>query len=384
MIPYAWRLSIGIVRAALGISCLVLYVALARQPLTWWVSLFLFFFGYAFFVLWRGVISSGMPHLTVIVDTLAFFVWVILSERSGYDGGLWLGLTAACYIFVLVNAILTEDWPKAASVAGLSFILVLADPHQTAGPLRPIVLWAGVLGLMWIFHKRWYEGRLANASRQIVLHRYEAHRAKDEERQRIAADFHDGPLQSFIGFQMRLEILRKLLARDVSIAAEELRQLQELCRNQVGELRAFVRSMRPAEVNGATLGASISRMVEQFRKDPGITATFLSSESLEPPETEIALELLQIVREALNNVHKHSRASRVAVSLGKGGDYIEISIDDNGGGFPFSGSYTLEELELLGLGPVSIRRRVRAVGGQLFLESRPGQGSGIKVRVLAG
>jgi signal transduction histidine kinase len=322
--------------------------------------------------------------LSLIIDVISFAVWVILSGQPAFGGALWLGLTVACYIFLLAEAILTQEWPRVLAVVGVSFFLLLAVPYPAALPLRPIVLWAGVLGGLWIMNKRWYEDRLANTSRQSVLFRYEAQRAKEEERQRIAADFHDGPLQSFIGFQMRLEILRKILSRDATMAMDELKQLQELCLSQVGELRAFVRSMRPAEVDGSTLGASISRMVEQFQKDTSISASFLAGEALEPPETETALELLQIVREALNNIHKHARASRVTVSLAKRGDYMEIAVDDNGGGFPFSGTYTLDELDLLRLGPVSIRRRVRALGGELQLDSRPGDGAGLKIRVLAG
>jgi signal transduction histidine kinase len=160
-----------------------------------------------------------------------------------------------------------------------------------------------------------------------------------------------------------------------------LRQVQDLVKSQVGELRTFVRNMRPGEMEGASLGASISRMVEQFQKETGIAASFLSSEYLEPTETQVSLEVLQIVREALNNVQKHSRATRVSVTIEKQGEFLEIRVDDNGGGFPFSGLYTLEELELLHLGPVSIRRRVRALGGDMQVESKPGQGAGLRVRV---
>ena len=213
------------------------------------------------------------------------------------------------------------------------------------------------------------------------MYRYEAQQAREDERQRIAADFHDGPLQSFIGLQMRLEIVNRLLARDPRMAAEELIQLQELCKSQVGELRAFVRSMRPADVQGASLVPSISRMLDQFQKETGIATSLLGSDRLEPADSETSIELLQIVREALNNVQKHSRATQVTVGLRKHGDFIEIAVDDNGTGFPFSGSYTLEELELLRLGPLSIRRRVRALGGELNVESRPGHGAGLKVRV---
>jgi signal transduction histidine kinase len=179
---------------------------------------------------------------------------------------------------------------------------------------------------------------------------------------------------------MRLEIIRKLLLRDVGSATEELHQLQELCKNQVNELRSFVRSMRPVDVEGS-LNATLRRVVEQFQKDSGIPSSFVSAEFLEPSEPEVSLELLQIVREALYNVQKHSSATRVAVSIAKSDKALEITVEDNGSGFPFSGKYSLDELELLRLGPMSIKRRVRTLGGDLTLDSRPGQGAGLKIRL---
>jgi len=121
--------------------------------------------------------------------------------------------------------------------------------------------------------------------------------------------------------------------------------------------------------------------VEQFQKDSGIPATFVSSEFLEPSEPEISLELLQIVREALYNVQKHSHASRVAVSVEKSDRSLEITIEDNGSGFPFSGKYSLDELEMLRLGPTSIKRRVRTLGAEMQLDSKPGQGAGLLIRL---
>jgi signal transduction histidine kinase len=383
MLPYAWRLSVSIVRVALGIACLTLYIALSVAPLDWPLAPLLAFLGYALFALWRSMESEGNTFVMLLLDLAAFAAWVVFTGETAFGGAVWLGITSACYIYMVVEGVLSAEWPRVIGVVGICFGMVLALPWPTAVSLRPTVLWAGVLAAVWMIHRRLLEDRVAAASRHTVQFRSEAQRAREEERQRIAGDFHDGPLQSFIGFLMRLEILRKILERDADQAAEELRQLQELAKKQVGELRAFVRSMRPAEVEGSSLGASLSRMVEQFSKDTGIASTFLAGDPHEPPETEIALELLQIVREALNNIHKHSRASRIAVSVAKRGSYLEISVDDNGAGFPFAGSYTLDELDLLRLGPVSIRRRVRALGGELVLDSRPGQGSSIKVRIAA-
>jgi len=89
------------------------------------------------------------------------------------------------------------------------------------------------------------------------------------------------------------------------------------------------------------------------------------------------------VRESLNNVQKHSRATRVLVSVGKHGNGLEVTIDDNGAGFPFSGLYTIDEMDMMRLGPVSIKRRVRVLGGDLTIDSRPGEGASLKVRTAS-
>ena len=96
---------------------------------------------------------------------------------------------------------------------------------------------------------------------------------------------------------------------------------------------------------------------------------------------EMTMEVLQMLREALHNVQKHAGATRVAVAMEKTDRGLEISVDDNGHGFNFAGTYSLEELELLRLGPASLKRRARSLSADLLLESRPGRGAGIKVRI---
>jgi signal transduction histidine kinase len=381
MLPYPWRLSLSVARTALGTGCLALHIVYSRSPFSWGLLPLVVFLLYTGFALRRSQQTSGQPLLTLTIDTCAFLVWFVLTANSSYGGVFWTALAVANYLFLLSSAVLNHEWLRVVAVAGVCLITVVALPAPSRASVGPVMAWCAILTTVWMLNRHYLETRLSRASRHSVMYRFEAQQAREEERQRIAADFHDGPLQSFIGLQMRLEILKKMLARDPQLAAEELLQLQELCKSQVGELRAFVRSMRPADVEGSSLGASISRMVEQFQKDTGVSTSFLSGEYVNPAETEVSLEILQIVREALNNVQKHSRASRVAVALNKAGNFLEISIEDNGEGFPFSGSYTLDELDLLRVGPVSIRHRVRALGGELNVQSRPGQGSGLKVRV---
>jgi signal transduction histidine kinase len=69
------------------------------------------------------------------------------------------------------------------------------------------------------------------------------------------------------------------------------------------------------------------------------------------------------------------------VSARKKDGGLEINVEDNGNGFPFSGVFSLDELDMLRLGPISIKRRVRTLGGELRLDSRPGQGAGLVIRL---
>jgi signal transduction histidine kinase len=240
---------------------------------------------------------------------------------------------------------------------------------------------AGILAYGFSLCKKLLETRTQELVRAATETQEEARRAREAERQRIASDFHDGPLQSFISLQMRIEILRKLLERDFLAGMQDLRELQDLAQQQVRELRAFVRSMRPMDLEGSNLFASARRVCENFQKESGIPVTFVGGDgALKLPE-ETASEVIQMVREALHNVLKHAGATRVAVSVERAAKVLEVSLDDNGQGFLFSGIYSLDELELLRLGPASLKRRARALNSEMTLESRPGRGAGIKLRI---
>jgi two-component system sensor kinase len=80
-------------------------------------------------------------------------------------------------------------------------------------------------------------------------------------------------------------------------------------------------------------------------------------------------------------VQKHAGATRVAVAMEKADHVLEISVEDNGHGFSFAGAYTLEEMELLRLGPASLKRRARSLNADMVVESRPGRGAGLRFRI---
>jgi signal transduction histidine kinase len=381
MVPYRGRLAVRIARIALAAACVICYARLADERFPSLLAVLAAYLIYAIGVLFELRLDSPFRARIALVADAAFFGFWSWIAGSGWLAGSaagWMSTLLCAYL--LASAVLFHDLVRVTGVSLVAVVMALVfAPHGEAPPTWVAVALAAV-AVSLALNKRYLDRRLSHTLRHNVIIRSQAQGAREAERQRIAADFHDGPLQSFISFQMRLEIVKKLLARDVDAAADELRQLQELCRSQVGELRSFVRSMRPAD-DGVSLPASLSRMLEQFQRETGITATFSGGNLHDPAETEVSLELLQIVRETLNNIQKHSGATRIALSIGMQDHRIEIRAEDNGAGFPFSGTFSLDELELLRLGPVSIKRRVKMLGGELQLDSRPGQGASLQIRI---
>jgi len=386
MIPHVWRVSLALVRVVLALVFLVIYFISVQSILSIPGLILVAYFAGSLAILALTIASTVPVHrgwyslTSLLSDSFVSLFWVAIYSGAIGNPELWFWVSAASWIFVIAHAEMTQNVWIVSALTGIALTLLFLIPSSSSTNLTAVVLGAGALSVVWSLQRQHYERRLSMAARQNVLLRDDAQRARESERQRIAADFHDGPLQAFIGFLMRLELLRKLIAKDVDTALSELKQLQDIAKQQVNELRSFVRSMRPVEVEGSSFAASLSRLVEQFQKDSGINATFMAGDYEEPGETEIALELLQIVREALNNVQKHSRATRVLVSVAKYAGGLELTVDDNGGGFPFSGLYTIDEMDMMRLGPVSIKRRVRVLGGELLIESRPGEGASLKVR----
>ena len=324
----------------------------------------------------RGSRQGGMLGLlALVVDTIYFMVLA----SYGTERMLWL--VSLFFLFLLTEALASYGPWEVVGVALVGAVISVALPNPALWTVARVVVVSGALASGFAVNKRRQSVRIAALEEGLEEARTSARRIGETERERIASDFHDGPLQSFISMQMRLEILRKLLERDFSAGMEDLRQLQALAQSQVRDVRAFLHSMRPADVDGADMVAAARRTAESFQKESGIPVAFLGSNTPVGLPREMSLEVLQMLREALHNVQKHAGATRVAVSLEKTERSLELSVDDNGHGFNFAGTYSLEELELLRLGPASLKRRARSLSADMLLESRPGRGAGIKFRI---
>lgn len=373
---FAWPRYLAWARVLLaGVALVFTYLYYTGGAAPLFYSLMGLYLAYGLIVALRGRGASGMLGLLALFGDTVYFL-IIASGKS--EPILWLA--SGFYLYLLTEALIFYSTVEVAVIAAVSTVFCALLPYGGWVLERTVVV-GGALACGFAATVRRQSIEIARLKERTAEAELAAEKAGESERVRIASDFHDGPLQSFISLQMRLEILRKLFERDFDSGMADLKELQTLAQTQIRDLRTFLHSMRPVDVDGANLVATARRMCESFQKESGIPVTFLGTNNPLGLPPEATMEVLQMLREALHNVQKHAAATRVAVAMEKTDRGLEISIDDNGHGFGFAGSYTLEELELLRLGPASLKRRARSLNADLTLESRPGRGVGIKFRI---
>jgi signal transduction histidine kinase len=212
-----------------------------------------------------------------------------------------------------------------------------------------------------------------------LLHRLRR-RAGAAERARVARELHDGAVQSLIAVEMQVDVLRRQADNGKPITGE-LGRIQGLLREEVLKLRELMQQLKSIDVDAERLLGVLHDTVERFQRETGISARFVTDvEELDMPQS-VCRELLRIVQEGLVNVRKHSGARHALVRLAATDGRWNLTVEDDGKGFPFAGRMTQVEMEEMGRGPMIIKERVRLIAGELTVESNPGQGARLEVTV---
>lgn len=218
----------------------------------------------------------------------------------------------------------------------------------------------------------------------VYLYRRLRTRAGAIERSRVARELHDGVIQSLIGMEMRIDVLKRQsgASTDGSLEAE-LERLQKDVHEEVLNLRDLMQQMKPRDLSPAQLMDYLIDIVDRFRRDTGIAASFVSELREVPLGPHARRELARILQEALINVRKHSAARHVLVRLDRHDGLFRLVVDDDGRGFDFEGRLGDAELDAARRGPVVIKERAHAIGGEVTIASVPGRGSRLEVTIPA-
>ncbi len=197
-----------------------------------------------------------------------------------------------------------------------------------------------------------------------------------EERNRLARELHDSVTQTIFSLTLTAQAARMLLDQDAARAAAQLDRVQELARDALTEMRSLIQQLRPKTVAELGLVPALQAHVAERQKRDGLKVVLrVDGESRLLVEVEEAL--FRVVQEALNNVVKHAGTDQAEVSLNLEGEAVSVTVADHGAGFDptFIGS------EVSHLGLTGMHERVKALGGSLNIESHPGAGTNIRVKV---
>jgi PAS domain S-box-containing protein len=206
-------------------------------------------------------------------------------------------------------------------------------------------------------------------------------RATEEERQRIARELHDDTAQSLAAMMIRLRILAR--TRDEEDRARIHAELQEGLEALVEGVRRIARGLRPPALEDIGVEAAIRAYVRQLFEHEQIEPELHLQPAGDRLDMEGQLVVYRVVQEALANVLRHARASRVEVRLELEGEgrhaHVVTTISDDGCGFDAEGRF----LAGAGLGLIGMDERARIAGGRLTLASAPGEGCLVRLRIPA-
>ncbi len=206
-------------------------------------------------------------------------------------------------------------------------------------------------------------------------------RAGAIERARVARELHDGAIQSLIAVEMQVDVLRRQAAGDSARLAAELARVQHLLQQEVINLRELMQQMRPVDMGPQQFLDFLADYVDRFRRDTGIHVRFVTDLQEVTLSPRVCRELARVVQEGLINIRKHSGARSALVRFASENGHWLLMIDDDGKGFDFAGRHDLADLDTIRRGPATIKERVRSIGGELVIQSNPGEGSRLEIKL---
>lgn len=351
--------------------------------------------------------ADGLLRPSVVVLALALATWyaigVWLRATASSNGwwwfgvlaGLWIGLvllapTFAWLVFAL-SLLALQVLPDGAALGSVIALTLTAisvlwptASNPVAAVLGPMVGAAVAVGISWGYQRILAEsaerGRLLT---ELVAVQEELAIVQREsgalaERSRLARDIHDTLAQ---GYSSILLLARAGLARGAS-DLDLLRQIEETAAENLIEARRVVHALTPAPMDGAPLLAAVRRQLDRLAEETDIDADLDVTGDPLLATTDVDVAVLRLVQGALANVRQHADARRVVVSLSYAPEELLVDVVDDGRGFDPAGVPPASDVG--GFGLRAMRERLAAVGGQLSVESTPGEGTAIAAAIPLG
>jgi len=204
--------------------------------------------------------------------------------------------------------------------------------------------------------------------------------AQEEERRRVARELHDQTGQSLTAVIMTLGAAAERMTRGPRNVAALIGEAREIAMQGLESTRGVIMGLRPPVLDDLGLVPALRRHIEDLSRRGGIEVQ-LESDGLERrPPRDVEIVVFRILQEALNNVIRHSRAKHAIVRLRDTGGEIRAEVSDDGIGFDATEARAHPESGR-GLGLLGMMERAELLGGEVMLETAPGRGTRLVVRV---
>ena len=291
-----------------------------------------------------------------VVDIAADPLWAAFSELAlGHD-------LRACWS----APVLAADGSIPATIA-----LYFGEPRAPSDADIRVVELAVSIARLAIERERAREA-LGESERMRVDVLARMLRAEDEERARIAADLHDDTIQVLTGSLLSIDRVLRAARTSGTGVPTALTDARVLLSSTLDRTRRLMFEIRPPLLESHGVGHAVGELLDQMRRDLGIQAAVTIDVARLSPSTESLV--YRTVQELVANARKHSRATRLEVSLTSANGRLEGVVRDDGSGFDTARARDRSRMRLH-LGLEAVAERLRLAGGDFAIESRPGDGT---------
>jgi signal transduction histidine kinase len=387
--------------------------------------------------------DSFVIDLALCALTAAWMLWVFTLHPAWRERPRVMGLFVGVLIVLMAILVIRDPWfglftPAGyfysyrlfswpSELAAISGVAIVAGTAQAAGVPRTNVYglfaYLAILavnivpmcGLAWLGHKgevhdelreqalaevseanRRLEASLAeNAGlqQQLLIQAREA--GVSDERQRMAREIHDTLAQGLTGIVTQLQAAEQF-ADDRALWRRHVRAATGLARESLSEARRSVHALRPEALEAARLSEALAGVAERWSALHGIAVQVTTTGTARPMPAEADVALLRTAQEALANVAKHARATKVGLTLSYMENEVALDVRDDGRGFepdrlgggpPDEGDDAPRRPDAGapegGFGLVAMRQRIESLSGRLQVESEPGAGTAVSACIPA-
>jgi signal transduction histidine kinase len=217
-------------------------------------------------------------------------------------------------------------------------------------------------------------------SEELAAERLRVVKVVEEERHRLARELHDGVAQTMANAAISIELVTRRAANDVPGALADLVDLRARLIDSQAGLRDILFALRPLALEDGGLPAAIGALAKRIDGMNGSHVGTRRMESKRRLAPEIEAGAFTVIREAANNAIKTGRAANVALDVYDDGNAVVAVVEDDGQGFDVAA--VLQSYAKRGsLGLLQMRESARLIGAQLSLDSSPGQGTRVRLRI---